>query len=126
MTIRDGLRRMGREMARLAPHDATVQLPGGQGPGIEDEWGQQLPGTAQPGPVLPCYAARLSSEDATRAGLASEREVWRVVIQDPPPDLALSPQSTLTVTLPGGQTVPLAVLRVSGVDRLTLECQRSA
>ncbi len=106
MTIRDGLRRMGREMARLAPHDATVQLPGEQGPATEDEWGNQNPGTTQPGAVYPCHAARLSAEDATKAGLASTAEVWRVVIDAPAP---LTPEMTLTVTLANGEAVPLSV-----------------
>ena len=122
MTIRDGLRRMGREMARLAPHDATVQLPGAAGPVTEDEWGNQIPGTTQPGPTYPCHAARLSAEDATKAGLASTAEVWRVVIDAPAP---LTPEMTLTVTLANGETVPLSVTQVSGVERVTALCGRS-
>lgn len=122
MTIRDGLRRMGREMARLAPHDATVQLPGAVGPGIEDEFGNVEPGPALPGPTYPCHAARLSAEDSTKAGLASTAEVWRVVIDAPVP---LTPEMTLTVTLANGETVPLSVTQVSGVERVTALCGRS-
>ena len=122
MTIRDGLRRMGREMARLAPHDATVQLPGVPGPATENEWGETVPGAAQPGPSFPCHAARLSAEDATKAGLPSSAETWRVVVDAPAP---ITPEMTLTVTLASGETAALSVTQVSGVGRVTALCRRS-
>ena len=123
MTIRAGLQQMGHTLARLMPHDATVTLPGTPGPATENEWGEVVPGVAQPGPSFPCHAARLSAEDATKAGLASTAETWRVVIDAPAP---LTPEMTLSVTLANGKTVSLSVTQVSGVERVTALCRRSA
>ena len=121
MSIRAGLQQMGRDLSRLMPHDATVQLPGVPGPATENEWGETLPGASTPGPTYPCHAARLSAEDATRAGLASTAETWRVVIDAPAP---LTPEMTLSVTLANGKTVSLSVTQVSGVERVTALCRR--
>ena len=123
MSIRAGLQQMGHTLARLMPHDATVTLPGTPGAATENEWGEVVRGPAQPGPTYPCHAARLSAEDATRAGLASTAETWRVVIDAPAP---ITPEMTLTVTLASGETVNLSVTQVSGVERVTALCRRSA
>ena len=121
MTITQGIRQAGKQLARLMPHDATVQLPGVPGPATENEWGETLPGASTPGPTYPCHAARLSAEDATRAGLASTAETWRVVVDGPAP---ITPEMTLSVTLANGKTVNLSVTQVSGVDRVTALCRR--
>ena len=123
MSIRAGLQQMGHTLARLMPHDATVQLPGVPGPATENEWGETLPGASTPGPTYPCHAARLSAEDATKAGLSSSAETWRVVIDAPAP---ITPEMTLSVTLANGETVNLSVTQVSGVERVTALCRRSA
>lgn len=121
MTITQGLRQAGRQLARLMPHDATVQLPGVPGPATETEWGEVVQGDATPGPTYPCHAARLSAEDATKAGLSSSAETWRVVVDGPAP---ITPEMTLTVTLASGETAALSVTQVSGVERVTALCRR--
>lgn len=123
MTIQDGMRRAGQQLARLVPHADTVQLPGTAGGVTVNEWGEVLPGTLTSGPSYPCHADRLSAEDATRAGLSAEREVWRVVVNEPVP---ITPQSTLTLTLSNVETpISLTVTQVSGRLRTVALCQRS-
>ncbi|EYB69051.1 hypothetical protein DEIPH_ctg011orf0015 [Deinococcus phoenicis] len=122
MSIRENIRRAGHQLKRLMPHDALCQLPGTPGEPVEDEWGQTLPGTPTPGPVYPCYAARISAEDAVKAGLGSSSDTWRVVVDQPAP---ITPESTLTVTLPTGDALALTVTQVSGVDRIDALCRRS-
>ena len=104
------------------PHDATVTLPGTPGTATENKWGEVVPGVAQPGPSFPCHAARLSAEDATKAGLSSSAETWRVVVDGPAP---ITPEMTLSVTLANGETVSLSVTQVSGAERVTALCRRS-
>lgn len=122
MSITDNLKRAQAQLARVMPHADTFTVMV-DGPPGEDAYGYPIPGTpTQSGPLV-CHADRLSAEDATRAGLASSSEVWQVVtnLTDP----AVTPDSTLTLTLADGRTVPLAVRKVAGRNRQVITAERA-
>lgn len=83
----------------------------------EDQWGnpvESTPGGFVPSGVpLACLASRLSAEDATKAGLASERELWRVVTNVPN---AVPTSGHVRVTKADGRVLTLAVQKIEGTD----------
>ncbi len=122
MSLTDQLRQAHGQLTSALPHRDTLTLPGKVIQGPRNEYGELPPPTVLPGPSWPCHAARLTAEDAVRAGLSGSAEVWRVVVNAAN---AFTSTDAPTLTLSSGESVSLTVTQVSGTSRTVALCQRS-